>query len=170
MNLPLSRRGFVRGASLSALAVGGSGLLASCGTEGAKVAEGSCESTDKSESDKEISFSNWPLYVDPVKAKDTSTLEKFEQQTGIEVSYDTDVNDNLSFKAKVAPQLTSCKSTGRDVFALTDWMAAQMIDLGWLQELDHDNMPNVDANLLVVAQVARHGIPSASTAFPGRAE
>ncbi len=148
MNLPLSRRGFVRGASLSALAVGGSGLLASCGTEGAKVAEGSCESTDKSESDKEISFSNWPLYVDPVKAKDTSTLEMFEQQTGIEVSYDTDVNDNLSFKAKVAPQLTSCKSTGRDVFALTDWMAAQMIDLGWLQELDHDNMPNVDANLL----------------------
>lgn len=137
----------MRGASLSALAVGGSGLLASCGTEGAKVAEGSCESTDKSESEKEISFSNWPLYVDPVKAKDTSTLEKFEQQTGIAVSYDTDINDNLSFKAKVAPQLTSCQSTGRDVFALTDWMAAQMINLGWVQELDHANMPNVDANL-----------------------
>ncbi|MEJ7707521.1 MAG: hypothetical protein WKF82_09785 [Nocardioidaceae bacterium] len=54
-------------------------------------------------------------------------------------SYDTDVNDNLSFKAKVAPQLQSCQSTGRDVFALTDWMAAQMINLGWLQELDHAN-------------------------------
>ncbi|MBA2574110.1 MAG: spermidine/putrescine ABC transporter substrate-binding protein [Nocardioidaceae bacterium] len=144
----VSRRGFMRGASLSALAVGGSGLLASCGTEGAKVEEGSCESTDKSESEQEVSFSNWPLYLDPIKAKDTSTLEKFEQVTGIAVSYDTDVNDNLSFKAKVAPQLQACKSTSRDVFVLTDWMAAQMIELGWLQELDHANMPNVDANLL----------------------
>lgn len=145
---PVSRRSVIRGASLSALAVGGSGLLAACGTEGAKVEAGSCESTDSSASEKEISFSNWPLYLDPIKAKDTSTLEKFMQETGIEVNYDTDVNDNLSFKAKVAPQLQSCQSTGRDVFALTDWMAAQMIDLNWLQELDHTNMPNVEANLL----------------------
>lgn len=48
----------------------------------------------------------------------------------------------------MSPQLRSCKPTGRDVFVLTDWMAARMIDLGWLQELDHSNMPNVDANLI----------------------
>ena len=34
------------------------------------------------------------------------------------------------------------------MFMLTDWMAARMIELGWIQKLDHANMPNVDANLL----------------------
>ncbi len=144
----LSRRGFLQGASLSALAVAGGGLLTGCGTSGAKVDQSECLSDDQSASEKQISFSNWIGYVDPVKAKDTSTLEKFEQQTGITVEYDADINDNESFFAKVSPQLQSCKPTGRDVFVLTDYMAARMIDLGWIQTLDHSKMPNVDANLI----------------------
>ncbi len=144
----LSRRGFLQGASLSALAVAGGGLLAGCGTSGAKVDQSECRSDDQSASEKQISFSNWIGYVDPVKAKDTSTLEKFEQQTGITVDYDADINDNESFFAKVSPQLQSCKPTGRDVFVLTDYMAARMIDLRWIQKLDHSKMPNVDANLI----------------------
>lgn len=144
----LSRRGFLQGASLSALAVAGGGLLTGCGTSGAKVDQSECLSADQSASEKQISFSNWIGYVDPVKAKDTSTLEKFEQQTGITVDYDADINDNESFFAKVSPQLQSCKPTGRDVFVLTDYMAARMIDLRWIQKLDHSKMPNVDANLI----------------------
>ncbi len=145
---PVSRRGFIQGASLSALALGGAGLLSACGTGGAKVDQSTCTSSDLSAEQKDINFSNWIGYVDPVKAKDTSTLEKFEQQTGITVNYKTDVNDNESFFSKVSPQLQSCKSTGRDVFVVTDWMAARMIDLGWIQKLDHSKMPNVDANLI----------------------
>ncbi|MBA2773414.1 MAG: spermidine/putrescine ABC transporter substrate-binding protein [Nocardioidaceae bacterium] len=145
----LSRRKFIQGASLSALAIGGPGLLAACGTSGAKVDQSECTSSDSSSSEKEINFSNWIGYVDPVKAKDTSTLEKFEQQTGITVDYQNgDVNDNEQFYSKVSPQLQGCKSTGRDVFVLTDWMAARMIDLGWLQKLDHSKLPNVDANII----------------------
>ncbi len=83
------------------------------------------------------------------RRKDTSTLEKFQQETGITVDYKNgDVNDNETFFAKVSPQLQDCKSTGRDVFVVTDWMAARMIELGWIQKLDHANMPNVDANLI----------------------
>jgi spermidine/putrescine transport system substrate-binding protein len=145
----LSRRGFMRGVGMSTMAVTASGLLVSCGTEGAKVEAGECTSTDLSDEEKTIVFSNWIGYVDPVKAKDTSTLEKFEQETGITVDYKNgDVNDNETFFAKVSPQLQDCKSTGRDVFVVTDWMAARMIDLGWIQKLDHANMPNVDANLI----------------------
>ncbi|MEP6666127.1 MAG: spermidine/putrescine ABC transporter substrate-binding protein, partial [Nocardioidaceae bacterium] len=144
----VSRRGFIQGVSVSALAVGSAGLLSACGTSGAKVNKSECRSEDLSSKEKAINFSNWIGYVDPVKAKDTSTLEKFEQQTGISVDYQQDVNDNEQFYAKVSPQLQSCKSTGRDVFVLTDWMAARMIDLGWLQKLDHSKMPNVDANLI----------------------
>ena len=145
----LSRRGFLRGAGLTAAALGGSSLLSACGTEGAQVKAGSCTSTDLSSQEKTITFSNWIGYVDPVKAPDTSTLEKFQKETGITVDYrNGDVNDNETFFAKVSPQLQDCKSTGRDVFVVTDFMAARMIELNWVQELDHSKMPNVDANLI----------------------
>ena len=143
----LSRRGFLRGAGLSAVAVTSSGLLVACGTEGTKQTAESCQSTDLSQEEKELVFSNWPLYVDE-KGKSYPTLDDFEQQTGISVTYNTDVNDNNQFFAKVRNQLGACESVERDIFVLTDWMAARMITLGWLQELDHDNLPNVDANLV----------------------
>jgi spermidine/putrescine transport system substrate-binding protein len=145
----ISRRGLLRGAGLSAAALGGSSLLAACGTEGAQVKEGSCTSTDLSSKEKTLVFSNWIGYVDPVKAKDTSTLEKFQQESGITVDYKNgDVNDNETFFAKVSPQLQDCRSTGRDAFVVTDYMAARMIELGWIQKLDRANMPNVEANLI----------------------
>jgi spermidine/putrescine transport system substrate-binding protein len=144
----LSRRTFLRGVGMSAAALGGATLLGACGTEAAKVESGSCTSTDLSAEQKTLTFSNWIGYVDPIKKPD-STLQKFEQQTGISVDYKNgDVNDNETFFAKVSPQLQDCKSTGRDVFVVTDYMAARMIELGWIQKLDHANLPNVDANLL----------------------
>lgn len=145
----VSRRGFLRGASLAGLAVAAPGLLSACGTGGASVDQAECESTDLSDKEKMLIFSNWIGYVDPIKRKDTSTLEKFQQETGITVDYKNgDVNDNETFFAKVSPQLQACKPPGRDVFVVTDWMAARMIDLGWIQKLDHANMPNVDANMI----------------------
>ena len=48
----VSRRGFLRGASLSALALGSPGLLAACGTEGAKQTAESCVSKDLSATEK----------------------------------------------------------------------------------------------------------------------
>jgi spermidine/putrescine transport system substrate-binding protein len=148
-HLDLSRRTFLRSSGLTAMALGSSGLLAACGTEGAQIESGECQSTDLSDEEKRIVFSNWIGYVDPVKRSDTSTLEKFQQETGITVEYQNgDVNDNETFFAKVSPQLQACRETGRDVFVVTDYMAARMIELGWIQKLDHSNMPNVDANLI----------------------
>jgi len=145
----LSRRGFLRGASLAGLAAASPGLLAACGTKGASVNQAQCVSTDLSAKEKVLTFSNWIGYIDPVKGKDTSTLEKFQKESGITVNYKNgDVNDNETFFAKVSPQLQSCKPTGRDIFVVTDWMAARMIELGWIQKLDHAAMPNVDANLI----------------------
>ena len=144
----LSRRSLIRGAGIGALALSSPALFDACGTKGAQVAKGSCVSKDLSSSQKEIVFSNWIGYVDPTK-KPGSTLSTFQQQTGIKVDYrNGDVNDNEQFFAKVSPQLQDCKSTGRDVFVVTDWMAARMVDLGWIQKLDHSKIPNVDANLI----------------------
>jgi spermidine/putrescine transport system substrate-binding protein len=150
----VSRRGFLRGASLASLAVAAPGLLAACGTEGAQQQAGDCVSKDLSDTEKMLHFSNWPLYIDEAKVKRNGkkvtvypTLEKFQETTGIEVEYVTDVNDNAEFFGIVRNQLAACEPTGRDMFALTDYMAARMIDLGWLQKLDKANLPNVEANL-----------------------
>jgi spermidine/putrescine transport system substrate-binding protein len=142
-----SRRSFLRTAGVSAMAVGSSGLLAACGTEGTRQTAETCSSEDLSDTEKQIIFSNWPLYIDE-KGNSYPTLVDFEEESGISVTYNTDVNDNNQFFAKVRNQLGACESAERDVFVLTDWMAARMVGLGWLQELDHANLPNVDANLV----------------------
>jgi spermidine/putrescine transport system substrate-binding protein len=151
----LSRRGFLRGTGLASLAVGAPSLLAACGTEGAQQTSDSCVSEDLSDTEKTLHFSNWPLYIDEKKVKRDGekvtvypTLEKFQDATGIQVEYVTDVNDNAEFFGIVRNQLAACESTGRDLFALTDYMAGRMINLGWIQKLDKGNLPNVQANLV----------------------
>ncbi|HXH77887.1 spermidine/putrescine ABC transporter substrate-binding protein [Nocardioides sp.] len=143
----VSRRGLLRTAGVGAMTLSSGGLLAACGTSGTKQTSDSCASKDLSAGEKELNWSNWPLYIDE-KGKSLPTLEDFEAKTGISVTYNTDVNDNAQFFAKVRNQLGACESTGRDMFVLTDWMAAKMIGLGWVQELDMAAMPNVEANLV----------------------
>jgi spermidine/putrescine transport system substrate-binding protein len=144
----LSRRSFIRSAAAAGgLGLGVPGLLSACGTSGTQQSASTCKSTDKSASEKEVNWSNWPEYID-VKGKHLPTIETFEKQTGIQVTYNTDVNDNNEFFAKVQNQLGDCQPIGRDIMVLTDWMAARMVKLGWLQKLDHANIPNVDANLV----------------------
>ena len=45
-------------------------------------------------------------------------------------------------------QLGSCQPVGRDMIVMTDWMAARMIDLGWIQKLDVSKIPNCTQNLI----------------------
>ncbi len=142
-----SRRTMLRTAGVGAMALSSGGLLAACGTSGTVQSKDSCVSKDLSETDKKLVWSNWPLYIDE-KGKSLPTLEDFQSQLGIEVTYNTDVNDNSQFFAKVRNQLGACESTDRDLIVLTDWMAAKMIGLGWIQELDMAAMPNVEANLV----------------------
>ena len=44
------------------------------------------------------------------------------------------------------------RSTKRDMFVLTDWMAARMIQAGWIQKLDASKVPNLHANLIAASQ------------------
>ena len=146
----LDRRAFLRALGLggAALAVG-PGLVA-CGTDpvsspGASGTSGASSST--------VSWSNWPLYLDVDEDSGNSypTLEAFEESSGLTVEYTEDINDNDEFFGKISPQLQAGQSTGRDLVVLTDWMAARMISLGYVQELDKSNIPNAD-NLLPAYQ------------------
>lgn len=151
----LSRRGFLRGASLSGLALGAPALLSGCGVPSAIQTPESCPSDDLSAREKLLTISNWPLYIDEAKVtRDGSkvtvfpTLEQFEEQSGITVEYTADVNDNNEFFGIVRNQLANCEPTGRDIMVLTDYMAARVLSLGWLQKLDPANLPNVEQNLV----------------------
>ena len=100
---------------------------------------------DTSDSDKSLNWSNWPDYID-VDAKNTSahpTLDAFTAKTGIKVTYTEDVNDNNQYFAKIQPQLSAGRAVNADVFVVTDWMASKLIQLGWVQPLDHANIPNL---------------------------
>lgn len=103
---------------------------------------------DVSATDRRLIFSNWPEYIDEDDGDYVSTLTQFEKDTGITVTYTADVNDNNEFFAKVKNQLGSGTSTKRDLFALTDWMAARMIQVGWIQKLDAAKVPNLHANII----------------------
>ena len=93
----------------------------------------------------EFNISNWVGYIDKGEG---STIEEFEAKyPGITVNYTEDVNDNAEFFGKVQPLLDQGESGGRSMFVVTDWMAKQMYDLGYLQEIDYADVPNVDANL-----------------------
>jgi spermidine/putrescine transport system substrate-binding protein len=138
----------LRGAGAVVFGAASLGVLPLFGTPDRKQDPASCRTTDTSGRDKHLVVSNWPEYIDPDSKKDPSTLQRFEKQFGIDVSYTEDVNDNNEFFAKVVNQLGACQSTKRDMFVLTDWMAARMIEMGWIQRIDPAAVPNLHANLI----------------------
>jgi len=92
----------------------------------------------------EVTISNWPGYIDPGK---NGTVAEFEKTYGIDVKYIEDINDNLQFFGKLQPLLASGNSGGRSLFVVTDWLAKQMFDLGYLERLNHADLKTVFNNI-----------------------
>lgn len=162
-----SRRAVLRGAGLASTAA----FLAACGIKGTDSSGGSSAAapassagggssagssaagsaaasagtvTDLSDTDKTVSWSSWPEYLD-VDSKDPNdhpSIDQFEKQTGIKVTYTEDVNDNDQYFAKIQPLLAAGKTIAADVFVVTDWMVGKLIELGYLEDLDYANIPN----------------------------
>jgi spermidine/putrescine transport system substrate-binding protein len=146
----LSRRNLMRGVVAGGFLAAAAGLPAACGTKGTKKNEATCQSDDKSDAEKKLVFSNWPLYIDVDENDKTKrpTLDAFIAKSGIAVTYTEDINDNNEFFGKVRNQLAACQPTDRDIIVLTDWLAARLVRLGWVQKLDKAKLPNVEKNLL----------------------
>ena len=49
-----------------------------------------------------LTISQWPLYIDPGK---NGTIAEFERDTGVDVNYIEDINDNAEFFGKMQPLL-----------------------------------------------------------------
>ncbi|MEU7559955.1 polyamine ABC transporter substrate-binding protein [Streptomyces eurythermus] len=144
----LTRRSLLRAATGGALAAGGLGTLAACGIPAAGKNQGGTSAQDHSATEKVVNFSNWTEYLDvDDSGKHHPTLETFRRRTGITVDYTEDINDNNEFFGKIKPQLAAGQDTGRDLIVLTDWLAARMIRLGWVQKLDPSHLPHAYTNL-----------------------
>lgn len=144
----LTRRSLLRASAGGALTLGGLGALSACGIPAAGRTEGGTSAEDHSAKEKTVNFSNWTEYMDvDDSGKHHPTLETFTQRTGISVKYTEDINDNNEFFGKIKPQLAAGQDTGRDIIVLTDWLAARLIRLGWVQKLDPSHLPHAYANL-----------------------
>ena len=158
----VSRRQFVQGSAMAGFAV----FLAACGKSGASAApsaaasaaapsvaasvapSASAEPTPKPSTSAELNWANWTYYLDfDPKTKKSPTLDQFKEKYGTTVKYEEIIDDNDLFVGTIKPQLEAGQDTGWDLMCLTDWMAARLIRLGWVEQMDLGNMPNVVANL-----------------------
>ena len=147
MNRPLTRRELLERAALGGAVLTVPGFLAACGGSGgiegtATTAAGTTSGGAKTLADKLV-MSNWTLYIDiDEDTKKYPTLEQFTEETGVQVEYIEDVNDNDEWFGKNQAALSRGNAIGRDLTVLTDWMAARMVRLGYVEKLDREAIPN----------------------------
>jgi spermidine/putrescine transport system substrate-binding protein len=128
----LSRRTLLRRLGLAGGAALAVPAIAACG--GPRRAGGGGE--------RQLVMSNFPLYIDPDKDGVPGSIERFRRQSGIRVAYAEDHNDAAAFFAKIQPELAAGRPIRQDLFVTTYWMTQRLIDLGWLEPLPLDQVPN----------------------------
>ena len=145
---PLTRRHILKRGAAGVMSASALAYLAACGTDEPAGGNG-----DKAEEEKPIAkgkiasdlyFANWPAYIDEKR----EALKSFEDKYGTKVKYVEEINDNDQFFGKVRQQYAQGTSGGRDLHVVTDWMAARMIRLGYVEKFDKSSMPNANANLI----------------------
>jgi len=159
----LTRRRFLQGTGL----VGFSAFLAACGTSGSGTQPPASTGTGASQPatsvapatpatssapqspSAELNFANWPLYIDTDENDTTKhkTLDDFKAKYGTTVNYQEVINANDEFFGTIRPALEAGADTGWDLVVLTDWMAARLIRLKWVEQIDLKNTPQKVANM-----------------------
>lgn len=137
----MSRRGFLS----SMGAAGAAAFLAACGTRGGT---GNNLQPQGGGDSKTIVWANWTLYLDyDEESRTFPTLVQFEEESGYTVEYREDIDGNVTFNGKVAPQLANGQNIGYDLVTPTDWLVAEWIRKGYTAPIDPQLVPN-KANLL----------------------
>src|SRR5690349_2799415 len=128
-----SRRRFLGGsAATAAAAIFGSSFLAACGSDSGTSSDTSAPAQDEGM----LRISNWPLYMAD------GFVAAFQTASGITVDYKEDFNDNEQWFAKVKEPLSRKQDIGTDLVVPTEFMAARVKGLGWLNEISESGVPN----------------------------
>ncbi|MGH2684457.1 MAG: ABC transporter substrate-binding protein, partial [Actinomycetota bacterium] len=140
---PISRRELLRRAGRGTMGLGAMALLAACGVQGQGRAPQRREALPPKAG--ELIMANWPAYIDKDGAR-IPTVESFEEQNAIDMSYHVVINDNEEFFGTIREPLSQGEPAGYDIIVMTDWMIQKMIRLGYLEQLHHEELPNFEAN------------------------
>jgi len=149
MERPLSRRQMLRGAGRSALGMSAlAAFLAACSSGGDQPSASGGNGGALPPKAGELTVAQWPLYIDRARGGHRPTLEAFEAKDDVTVDYKERISDNQAFFASLVPFFRKGQDTGWDLIALSDWVVGLMRENGWVDQLHHDALPHVDANLL----------------------
>ena len=143
----LTRRDLLRATGKGGAGLAAAAFLAACGGLGAESSPTGAAATPSGLPPlaHELSIAQWPLYIDPgTKGADSPTLVAFEQETGIDVTYRENINDNAAFFGKLLPQMSAGQDPGYDLITLSDWVVVKMDRLGWLAPIDHTRSSHRD--------------------------
>ncbi len=139
--------------ALSACGIGPAASSAPSGDAGASEEPGGSGGADPGEPvgggepEDTLNFANWPLYIDQDDDGNFVTIQDFEAETGIDVTYTESIEDNTSFFGTIQPSLAGGEDTGYDIIVMTDWMIGNMARLGYLEPIDVErDVPNFTAN------------------------
>ena len=138
------RRALIAGGAVAGAAVVVGGVLALTGDAGGGDEEADAGGAGGiGTGDSDVRILNWQAYIDPSEDGAVGTLERFTEQTGIAVTYDEDFNDNNEvYNRLLAPVLGTGGVIDYDIICPTNWMSARLRNLGWIEQLPLDRIPN----------------------------
>ena len=145
-----SRRRFIGGGAAAAAAlILGPSVLAACSSDN-KASGPSSETPaapedDGSKASGKLRVSNWPLYMAD------GFVAAFQTATGLTVDYKEDFNDNEEWFAKNKEPLSRKQDIGADLVVPSQFMAARLASLGWLNPISDarwTNKKNLRTDLL----------------------
>jgi spermidine/putrescine transport system substrate-binding protein len=134
-----SRRRFIGGGAAAAAALAlGPAILAACGSNNKSgTASGpAAPSDDGSPATGKLRISNWPLYMAD------GFVAAFQTAKGLTVDYKEDFNDNEQWFAKNKEPLSRRQDIGADLVVPTQFMAARLIGLDWLNPIGETRWTN----------------------------
>jgi spermidine/putrescine transport system substrate-binding protein len=135
-----SRRRFIGGGAAAAAAlILGPSALSAC-SSGDKSSSGASNAPaapdDGSPASGKLRVSNWPLYMAD------GFVAAFQTATGLVVDYKEDFNDNEEWFAKNKEPLSRRQDIGADLVVPTQFMAARLEGLGWLNPISESRWSN----------------------------
>ena len=149
----LGRRALIVGGSLAAAAAVVGGVLAFTG-DGSRAdddADGGDDplgglggSSTLGSGARQVRILNWQAYIDPTEDGAVGTVDRFEQETGIDCRYVEDFNDNNEvYNRLIAPVIGAGRQMEYDIICPTNWLAARLVNLGWVEPLPRQLIPNI---------------------------
>ena len=177
----MSRRDLFRYAGAGAGALGLSSILAACGVSGEAQTTGPTAGAEGSPEwwadlkaqgpGDHLNFTNWPAYIDRDFSVDGAgsrpSLYAFTQDTGIDVTYRADINDNADFYATIRPALESGQDTGHDIIVMSNFQELHRDDRarvpdrarpGAAAELRRERRPELQGPRLRPGQQVHDGV------------